>query len=313
MGVEIARPVRQGGATEEATMPDETFTLPGSVTAYRWDPAGPPVGALQLTHGMGEHVLRYDRVARAFTERGFVVYGQDHRGHGASVAGEPGDLGPDGWAALVADIGVRTARIRAVSTPGLPVVLLAHSMGSFAAQQYLLDHSADADAVILTGTAALDVLEPALDLDQPLDLAMFNAPFQPPRTDYDWLSRDESEVDAYVADPLCGFGIDTASTKAMFAGARRLADPAAVARMRSDLPMYLAVGDQDPVNGNLALFDVLVQRYRDAGIKDLTVRVYPGARHEILNESNRAEIVAEMLAWAEKADSEARQRLRVVA
>jgi alpha-beta hydrolase superfamily lysophospholipase len=280
-------------------MPDATFTLPGAVTAYRWDSVGAPVGVLQLTHGMGEHVLRYDQVARAFTERGFVVYGQDHRGHGASVAGEPGDLGPDGWAALVADIGVLTAQVRE-ARPGLPVVLLAHSMGSFAAQQHLLDHSADVDAVILTGTAALDVLEPALDLDQPLDLAMFNAPFQPQRTDYDWLSRDESEVDAYVADPLCGFGIDTASTKAMFAGARRLADPEAVARMRPDLPMYLAVGDQDPVNGNLALFDVLVQRYRDAGIKDLTVRVYPGARHETLNETNRAEVVDDIVAWAQK-------------
>ena len=105
-------------------------------------------------------------------------------------------------------------------------------------------------------------------------------------------------MDDYVADPLCGF--DPVNTKAMFAGARWLADPAAVSRMHPDLPMYLAVGDQDPVNGNLALFDVLVQRYRDAGIKDLTVRVYPGARHEILNETNRAEIVAEMLAWAEK-------------
>jgi alpha-beta hydrolase superfamily lysophospholipase len=280
-------------------MPDATFTLPAAVSAYRWDPVGAPVGVLQLTHGMGEHVRRYERVARAFADRGFAVYGQDHRGHGASITAEPGDLGPDGWAALVADIGVLTARARE-EHPGLPVVLLAHSMGSFAAQQYLLDHSADVDAVILTGTAALDVLEPALDLDQPLDLSMFNAAFQPPRTDYDWLSRDESEVDAYVADPLCGFGLDPVNTKAMFAGARRLADPGAVARMRPDLPLYLAVGDQDPVTGNLALFDVLVQRYRDAGVKDLTVRVYPGARHEILNETNRAEVVAEILAWAEK-------------
>ncbi|WP_328444258.1 alpha/beta fold hydrolase [Amycolatopsis sp. NBC_00438] len=280
-------------------MPDETFTLPGSVTAYRWDPEGPPVAVLQLTHGMGEHVLRYDRVARAFTDRGFAVYGQDHRGHGASIRDTPGDLGPDGWPALVADIGVLTAHVRA-ERPGLPVVLLAHSMGSFAAQQYLLENSAAVDAAVLTGTAALDVLEPALDLDRPLDLAVFNAPFQPPRTDYDWLSRDESEVDAYVADPLCGFGIDPENTRAMFAGARRLADPAAVGAMRPDLPMYLAVGEQDPVNGNLALFDVLVRRYREAGIKDLTTRVYPGARHEILNETNRAEVVAELLAWTEK-------------
>ena len=108
-------------------------------------------------------------------------------------------------------------------------------------------------------------------------------------------------MDAYVADPLCGFGIDTVNTKAMFAGARRLADPAEVARMRSDPPVYLAVGDQDPVNGNLALFDVLVRRYRDAGLKDVTVRVYTGARHEILNETNRAEVVADIVAWTEKA------------
>jgi alpha-beta hydrolase superfamily lysophospholipase len=89
---------------------------------------------------MGEHVLRYERVARAFTARGFAVYGQDHRGHGASASAVPGDLGPGGWPALVADIGVLTAHVRA-EQPGLPVVLLAHSMGSFAAQQYLLDHS----------------------------------------------------------------------------------------------------------------------------------------------------------------------------
>jgi pimeloyl-ACP methyl ester carboxylesterase len=110
--VEPARRVGQSGLTEEATMPDVTFTLPGAVTAYRWDPVGEPAAVLQLTHGMGEHVLRYERVARAFTERGFAVYGQDHRGHGASIRDVPGDLGPDGWAALVADIGVLTSRIR---------------------------------------------------------------------------------------------------------------------------------------------------------------------------------------------------------
>ncbi|MBB2502354.1 alpha/beta fold hydrolase [Amycolatopsis echigonensis] len=280
-------------------MPDAMFTLAGAVTAYRWDPVGSPAGIVQLTHGMGEHVRRYERVARAFADRGFAVYGQDHRGHGASIAGAPGDLGPDGWAKLVSDIGVLTGRARE-EFPGLPLVLLAHSMGSFATQQYLLDHSADVDAVILTGTAALDVLEPALDLDQPLDLAMFNAPFQPQRTDYDWLSRDESEVDAYVADPLCGFGIDPVNTKAMFAGARRLADPEEVARMRSDLPLYLAVGEQDPVNGNLALFDVLVQRYRDAGVESVTTRVYPGARHEILNETNRDEVVSDIVSWVDE-------------
>jgi alpha-beta hydrolase superfamily lysophospholipase len=182
--------------------------------------------------------------------------------------------------------------------PGLPLILLGHSMGSFAVQQYLLDHSADADAVILTGTAVIDLLEPALDLDQPLDLAMFNAAFQPVRTGYDWLTR-EAIVDAYVADPRCGFGLDTGAAKAMFAGARRLADPAEVAAMRSGLPVYIAAGESDPVNGQLALLTPLAERYRAAGLADVTVRTYPQARHEILNEINNAEVIAEIGRWAD--------------
>ena len=227
-------------------MPSSTFAYTSGdgqqITAYRWDPPGPPHAALQVTHGMGEHALRYGKFAEAMNERGLVVYAQDHRGHGATAGdGVLGDLGEGGWPALVGDIGLLSAEIRAWH-PGLPLILLGHSMGSFAVQQYLLDHSADADAVILTGTAVIDLLEPALDLDQPLDLAMFNAAFQPARTDYDWLTRDEAIVDAYVADPRCGFGLDTGAAKTMFAGARRLADPAAVAGMRSDLAVYIAAG-----------------------------------------------------------------------
>ena len=161
---------------------------------------------------------------------------------------EPGQLGPNGWTALVDDLNLVIAQAKS-DHPGLPVVMVAHSMGSFATQQFLLDHGADVDAVALTGTAALDLLEPAMDLSSDLDLSAFNTPFQPARTDFDWLSRDESVVDAYLADPLCGFGIDAASPKDMFAGARRLADPDEVARMPHDLPMYVAVGSRDPVNG----------------------------------------------------------------
>jgi len=154
--------------------------------------------------------------------------------------------------------------------------------------------------VVLTGTAAIDLLEPALDLDQPLDLAVFNAPFQPARTDYDWLSRDEAIVDAYIADPACGFGIDTGSARAMFGGARRLADPAQVAAMRSDLPLYIAVGEADPVNGGLALLTPLTDRYQAAGLTDMTIRVYPDARHEILNETNRDEVMAALTSWLDR-------------
>ena len=287
-------------------MPPSTFSYTSAdgtpIAAYRWDPAGQPRGlraAVQLTHGMGEHARRYEHVARALNEAGFVVYAQDHRGHGASIgAGEAGDLGQGGWPGLVDD-GLLSARIRA-GHPGLPLILLGHSMGSFAVQQYLFDHSGDVDAVVLTGTAAIDLLEGALDLDQPMDLTAFNAPFQPARTDYDWLSRDEAIVDAYVADPRCGFGIDTGSARAMFAGARRGADPAQVAAIRSGLPVYIAVGEADPVNAGLALLTPLTERYEAAGLTDVTVRTYPAARHEILNETNRAEVIAELTSWLDR-------------
>jgi alpha-beta hydrolase superfamily lysophospholipase len=271
------------------------------ITAYRWDPPGTPRGVVQLTHGMGEHLLRYADLAAALTGRGYVVYGQDHRGHGATAgsADALGQLGAGGWDELVNDVDLLVSHAR-TEHPGLPLVLLGHSMGSFAVQQYLLDHSHRVDAAVLTGTAALDLLEPALDLDSQLDLAAFNAPFEPARTDYDWLSRDPAQVDAYVADARCGFGLDVPAVKAMFAAAHPLADPDRLAGVRSDLPVYIAVGDADPVNGQLALVHALVERYRAAGVTDVTLHAYAGARHEVLNETNREEVVADLLAWLDR-------------
>jgi alpha-beta hydrolase superfamily lysophospholipase len=288
----------------DIAMPSSTFTYPAAdgtqITAYRWDPAAAPRAIVQITHGMGEHARRYEHVAQALNEAGFVVYAQDHRGHGASAdPGALGDLGDGSWPALVADIGGLSARARA-EHEGLPLILIGHSMGSFAAQQYLLDHSADVDGVVLTGTAVIDLLEPALDLDQPLDLAMFNAPFQPARTDFDWLSRDESVVDAYIADPHCGFGIDPVGAKKMFLGARRLADPDQLGALRPDLPVYIAAGEADPVNGGLALLTPLADRLTAAGLTDVTVRTYPQARHEILNETNSAEVIGELIQWLDR-------------
>jgi alpha-beta hydrolase superfamily lysophospholipase len=288
-------------------MAPETFSYRSAdgaeLTGYRWaaDEGQEGAGVVVLVHGMGEHMRRYDHVAQALTAHGYVVYGHDHRGHGASLGAddEPGQLGDNGWSALVDDLNLVIARAKS-DHPGLPVVLVAHSMGSFATQQFLLDHGTDVDAVAMTGTTALDLLEPALDLSSDLDLSAFNAPFQPARTEFDWLSRDESIVDAYLADPLCGFGIDAASVKGMFAGARRLADPSEVARMPQDLPLYLAVGSKDPVNGGLTLLWALVDRYRAAGLGDVTVRVYDDARHEIFNEINRAEVIEDLLQWLQR-------------
>lgn len=276
------------------------FPSAGGVTvaAYRWDPEGAPAAAAQITHGMGEHALRYAALTAALNAEGCVVYAQDHRGHGNTATSdeELGTIAADGWIELVNDID-RLRQVVRTAHPGIPLVLIAHSMGSFAAQQYLLDHSADVDAAVLTGTASIDLLEPALDLDSPIDLAMFNAPFAPARTDYDWLSRDEEQVDLYVNDPRCGFGLDLGGGKQMFVSARQLADETRVAGMRSDLPLYIAVGEHDPVNGQLALVHALVGRYQAAGLTDVTLKTYPEARHEIFNETNRDEVVADLLAW----------------
>lgn len=283
---------------DDATRVD--FPSAGDVTvaAFRWDPPGEPRAVVQLTHGMGEHAQRYADLARALTGQGYVVYAQDHRGHGETAASDAdlGRIGADGWTELVRDIGRLSARARD-EHPGLPLALLGHSMGSFAAQQHLLEHDEDLAAVVLTGTALLDLLEPSLDLDQPMDLSAFNAPFAPARTDYDWLSRDEAQVDRYVADPHCGFGLDAEGGRQMFLAARPLADAERLRGVRSDLPVLVAVGEDDPVNGRLALVHGLVERLTEAGLTEVTLRTYAGARHEVFNETNRDEVFADVIGW----------------
>lgn len=280
----------------------DTFSVTSAdgtpLAGRRWQPTGAPRAVVVLVHGMGEHSRRYAETAEALADAGFVVYAYDHRGHGDSILPDQdaGDLGPDGWQRLVGDIGVVVAHARA-EHPELPLAMIAHSMGSFAAQQFLLDHSDAVDAVVLSGTAALDGLEPALDLDSEIDLSGFNAPFEPARTDYDWLTRDEAVVDAYVADTLCGFGIDQASGKDMFVQARAIADPERVARIAPSLPILIAVGEHDPVNGGLVLANLLVDHLRAGGLTDVTLKVYPGGRHEILNETNRDEVRRDLIGW----------------
>lgn len=290
-------------APAASTTPSATFEFdsPGGVrvTAYRWDPADTPAGIVQLTHGMGEHVLRYGDLAAALNGIGLVVYGQDHRGHGATAGSALGELGENGWTELVGDIGRLTDHIRAEQGSELPLLLIGHSMGSFAVQQYLVDNSARMDAVMLSGTATIDLLASGLDLDQPLDLSAFNAPFEQ-RTGFEWLSRDPAQVDLYVEDPCCGFGLDAVNGKSMFLAASRPADPTEAAKIRSDLPLYIAVGTADPVNGGLTLLEPLVERYRTAGLTDVTLKTYDEARHEIFNETNRDEVVADLIDWTRR-------------
>lgn len=278
-----------------------TFTFAGhgslTVHVHAWTPDGPARGIVQIAHGMGEHAGRYGSLAHDLTRRGYAVYANDHRGHGRTMHAGPGVLGEGGWNLLVEEVAA-LSRIVRDRHPGLPLVLLGHSLGSFAAQQYLLDHAALLAGAVLCGTAAVDQFIAHLAEAGPDVMAALNAPFQPARTDADWLSRDEDQVDRYLADPLCGFPLDGPGLAELAAAAlTRLADPQGIP---AQLPLCVLVGDEDPLNHRLAFSDRLVERYRHAGLDDITYRAYPGARHELFNESNRGEVVADLIAWLDR-------------
>lgn len=270
------------------------------ITAYRWQATGPTRGVLQVAHGMGEHALRYLAPLKPLRDAGITIYANDHRGHGKTApnAAALGDFGAGGFSAVVDDM-AGLAEIARHENPGKTLILLGHSMGSFAAQIFALSHSGLIDGLVLSGSACLDLL-PASDDPKGASLEAFNAPFEPARTPFDWLSRDPREVDAYIADPLCGFTVTPASMQSIFAAAAALFAPGALKHIRPDLPIYIFSGDKDPVNGGLAWLKPLVERYRDAGIQDVSYEFYKDGRHEMLNETNRAEVVGKLGAWIER-------------
>jgi alpha-beta hydrolase superfamily lysophospholipase len=175
--------------------------------------------------------------------------------------------------------------------------MLAHSMGSMAAQVYMLDHAHLLDGLALSGTTAMELLDVRTS---GWTLETANATVVDPATPVDWLSRDPAIPAAYIADPLCGFPLTEASMASIFDIGLRAADPKQLARIPADLPMFLFTGDCDPVNDCLRWFDPLVARLRGAGLRDVSTHVYGGARHEVLNETNRAEVIANLLAWVDR-------------
>ncbi|TLS47765.1 alpha/beta hydrolase [Streptomyces montanus] len=266
------------------------------IHVHEWKPESPPRAVVQIAHGMGEHADRYAPLAAALTAEGYAVYANDHRGHGLSRHAEPGHLGDDGWNRLVSDMVTLSEAIRE-QHPGLPLVLLGHSLGSFASQQYVLGHSHLIDAVALAGTTAVDVMlaaqaQEAAEGGDPLHA--LNEAFQPSRTPFDWLSRDELAVDAYLADPMCGFSLDAQGMADITIASASLAQPKGIP---ADLPICVLVGDHDPLNADLSLSNLLVERYGEAGVIDVTYLSYPEARHELFHETNKQEIVNDLLAW----------------
>jgi alpha-beta hydrolase superfamily lysophospholipase len=278
------------------------------LTTYRWS-SGPaaPRAIILLSHGMGEHALRYRSSLASLIDSGFDVYAIDHRGHGASVVSPShlGDFGPGGFAAVVSDL-ADLARFAKEAHPNTPIVLLGHSMGSTAVQLFLLRYPDLVHAVALSGSAAVDHLAKAMQ--DPLFLTKLNSDFEPARTPFDWLSRSDVEVDKYIEDPLCGFALRPESFASWFAFGPELADGQALAKLPKQLPVYIFSGELDPLNHLINGLRPVIDRYRAAGLK-LTVDIFPGGRHEILNEQNRAEVVQKLADWMmEVLDS--RQELR---
>ena len=271
-----------------------------TIAAYRWDAATPPRAVVQIAHGLAEHAQRYSRFAAELVSRGYTVYANDHRGHGGSMSGVAGDFGAGGWNALVADVG-QLNRIARAAHPDVPLVLFGHSLGSFATQFFLLDHSAEVDAAALSGSSDLVALAQLAASGADVSFSAFNAAFEPARTPFDWLSRDAAEVDAYIADPLCGFDAPATSGQSLMMAAPRLGEPGALASIRRDLPLLILSGDRDPVSGAGALFHSLVARYREAGLTRVRDILYADGRHEMLNETNRAAVTADILDWLDGA------------
>lgn len=308
-------------------MNESTFAFEASdgqqLFAYRWWPDSDdrPRAIVQIAHGASEHSARYRRVAEALTAAGYGVYAADHRGHGrtADDFGRFGVARPGGWDAIVSDTHELTEHIGA-DNPGVNTVLFGHSMGSMIAQGYLQSWSDELGAAVLSGTTGGSVLDDAMlgaivamgegdGADQPSEVfasmfAGFNEPFATERaTGFEWLSRDESEVQAYVDDPWCGEPLSNGFVADMMSGMQATWSDDAEARVGKDLPIYVFSGDQDPVGGTKAdSVRELVGRYEQLGVGPITLKLYEDGRHEMLNETNRAEVEADLIAWLDGLD-----------
>lgn len=297
--------------------PAPTFTLPMAdgtpLFVRRWlAVSGTPKGVVQVIHGAAEHSARYDRFAKHLNREGWLVYADDHRGHANTRVRTKalGDAGPDAWNKFVTDEKALTDHIKQ-QHPGLKVFLLGHSMGSFIAQDYVQRYGNAVAGVVLSGSngvlanadqtvaavrdlAKKDPLGPSPVFASVFE--SFNKPFTG-KAGFEWLSRDAAEVKKYTDDPTCGFPFSNELVADFFTGLRDLWNPANEARIPKGMPIYVVSGDQDPVGGNTAGLKILLANYQRYGLTDVQHKFYPGARHEILNETNREEVERDIIAW----------------
>lgn len=285
----------------------------------QWMPDIPPRAVVMLSHGMAEHGGRYARLAQALCAAGLGVYALDQRGHGRTA--EAGTVGlyaeSDGWNKVVGDLASLNQHI-GQQHPGLPIILLGHSMGSYISQAYLLHHSASLHGAILSGSnfqpvalyraaqiiarieRARQGLRGRSALIDFLSFGSFNKAFKPNRTAFDWLSRDPVEVDKYINDPLCGFRCTNQLWIDLLGGLQQISKVSNLAQIDPGLPILVMGGDCDPVSEGKRLKN-LAHALREAGCQHVQLTLFPQARHEVFNETNRDEVTADLLAWLDQA------------
>lgn len=301
----------------------QEFRYPSARTAFSiyarvWLPDAPPRAVVQLVHGVAEHVGRYAEISDFLSRHGFLVCGEDHLGHGKTVEnGSYGFFAPEhGWELVVRDVR-RLREIMGEQYPRLPYILLGHSMGSFLARTYLILYPGTLDGVILSGTgqepAPLIALGRALaglecrrlgpqgvsPLVDALSLGAYNRRFRPNRTSADWISRDPAAVDAYLADPLCRSKCTVSMLRDMLGGLQFIGKKSNLRNMDLDIPVLFLSGDRDPVGGMGRGVQKVRTRFSEAGCRDVTLKLYPGGRHEMFHEINQQEVFEDVLAWLE--------------
>lgn len=290
----------------------------GKIHACRWMPEQPPVAVLQIVHGIAEFVERYNDFANYLSSLGYVVVAEDHMGHGKSINGE-GIQGyfHGGWFTAVEDT-VQLATDTMARYSDVPYILFGHSMGSFMARTILCKYpELPLKAAILCGTgwqptvalpALIRVVEgicqktgetvPSEKL-QNLVFGSYNRKVEHPRTPFDWICRDKKVVDAYIAHPLCGFTATCGLLRELMKGIYYIQQPRNLQNMRKDLPVFFIAGGDDPVGNYGKGVRQAVRAFQKAGLQDVSVRIYPLCRHEILNEINKDEIFEDVLQWIE--------------
>lgn len=289
---------------------DKEYNLSSSI-----DSLSPLKGVVQIAHGMAEHAPRYAYFAHCLNKAGYAVYANDHRGHGRSAESESqqGYLGgKDGFDLLIADM-AHLAQIARTNHPDIPLFLFGHSMGSFASQRFLMDYSGLIDGLILSGSngkqgAVLSFgrwiagIERTLRGDRAkskllnrLSFGAYNKKFAPNRTPYDWLSCDETSVDRYIADPWCGAVFPTSFFTGFFDTLLYIENPKHFHKIPLSTPIIILSGDQDPVGSFGKGVTELYNRYRNTGVQDVSIKLYSGARHEILNELNRDDVIRDII------------------